>query len=90
MEVDAVDSLINSHLVDMMQGVAEDDAADDGEDQRSPAKSKQKTSTFAEAMTSKPTIQPTAKSAKTSIDAHKHTHLQVIVEASIKLTGAAP
>jgi hypothetical protein len=25
-----------------------------------------------------------------SIDAHKHTHLQVIVKASIKLTGSAP
>jgi hypothetical protein len=90
MEVDAMNPLTNSHLTDMMQGVAEDDAADDGEDQCSPAKSTQKTSTFAEAMASKPTIQPTAKSVKTSINAHKHTHLQVIVEASIKITGVAP
>jgi hypothetical protein len=89
-EADAADPLINSHLADMMQGVAEEDAADDGEDQHSPAKSKQKTSTFAEAMVSKPTIQPTAKSVKTSIDTHKHTHPRVIVEASINLTGSAP
>ncbi len=90
MEADALDPLINSHLADMMQGVAEEDAADDGEDQRSPAKSKQMSFTFAEATASKPTIQPTAKSVKTSINAHKHTHPQVIVEASIKLTGSAP
>ncbi len=74
MEADVADPLINSHLADMMQEVAEDDAADDGEDQRSPAKSKQKKSTFAEATASKPTIQPMANSVKTSIDAHKHTH----------------
>ncbi len=74
MEADAADPLINSHLADIMQGVAEEDAADDGEDQRSPAKSKQKTSTFAEATASKPTIQPMAKNVKTSINAHKHNH----------------
>ncbi len=73
-EVDAADPLINSHLVDMMQGVVEEGAADDGEDQLFPAKSKQKTSTFAEATVSKPPIHHTAKSVKTSIDAHKHTH----------------
>ncbi len=38
---------------------------------------------------SKPTIQPTAKGVKTSIDAHKHTRPRVILEASIKLTEAA-
>jgi hypothetical protein len=90
MEADVADPLINSHLADMMQGVAEEDAADDGECQQSPTKSKQKTSSFAEAMAVKPTTQPTAKSVKTSIDAHKHTHPQVIVWASIKLTGSAP
>jgi hypothetical protein len=90
MEADAADLLVNSHLKDMMQGVAEEDAADDGEDQHSPAKSKQKTSTFVEAMASKPTIQPMAKSVKMSINTHKHTHPRVIVEASIKLTGLAP
>ncbi len=90
MEVDAVDPLIKSHLAGMMQGVAEEDAADDGEDQHSLAKSKQKTSTFAEVVGTKPTIPPMAKSVKTSINTHKHTHPQVIVEASIKLTGAAP
>jgi hypothetical protein len=64
---DAADPLINSHLVDMMQGDEEEDAADDGENQRSPAKSKQKSSTFAEAMASKPTIQPTAKSVERAL-----------------------
>jgi hypothetical protein len=83
MEADAADPLINSHLVDMMQGVAEEDAADDGEDQHSPAKSKQNKSTFVEATASKPTIQPTAKSFKTSIDAHKHTHPRVIVRPQL-------
>jgi hypothetical protein len=90
MEEDRADPSINSHLMDMMQGGMEDDAADDGEEQHSPAKSKQKKITFAEATAPKPTTKPTVKSAKMSFDVHKHIHPHVIVEASIKLTGSAP
>ncbi len=42
MEEDRADPSINSHLMDMMQGGTEDDAADDGEEQHSPAKSKRR------------------------------------------------
>jgi hypothetical protein len=90
MEEDRADLSINSHLMDMMQGGTEDDAAGDGEEQRSPAKSKQKKITFAEATAPKPTTKPTVKSAKTSFDILKHIYPHVIVEASFKLTGLAP
>jgi hypothetical protein len=40
-------------------------------------------------MAFKPT-NPKAKSIKTSINAHSHKHLRVIVETSIKLSGANP
>jgi hypothetical protein len=90
MKEDRADPSINSHLMDMMQGVTEDDVADDGEEQRSPAKSKRKKITFAEATAPKPTTKPMVKSVKTSFDVHKHIHPRVIVEASIKLTGSAP
>jgi hypothetical protein len=89
MEEDRADPSINSHLMDMMQGGAEDNAAGDGEEQCSPAKSKQQKIPFVETTAPKPTTKPTFKSVKTSFDVHKHIHPRVIVEASIKLTGSA-
>jgi hypothetical protein len=90
MEADRVDPSINSYLLNMMQGGSDDNAADDEEEQRSPVKSKQKKITFAEATATKPVLKSAIKSPKPNFDAHKHTHLRVIVEASIKLTGSAP
>ena len=57
MKEDRADPSINSHLMDMMQGSSEEDAAEDeGDEQRSPVKSKQKEITFAEAMAAKPVL----------------------------------
>jgi hypothetical protein len=57
MKEDRADPSINSHLMDMMQGSSEEDAAEDeGDEQRSPVKSKQKKITFAEAMAAKPVL----------------------------------
>jgi hypothetical protein len=90
MEADRADSSINSYLSNMMQGGSNDNAADDEEEQRSPVKSKQTKITFAEATATKPVLKSAIKSPKPNFDVHKHTHSQVIVEASIKLTGSAP
>jgi len=88
---DRADPSINSHLMDMMQGISEEGAAeDDGDDQRSPVKSKQKKINFAEATATKPVLKPAIKSPKPSIEAHKHTYPRTIVDASIKLTGSTP
>jgi hypothetical protein len=90
MEEDRVDPSINSHLLDMMQGGSEEEAAGDKGEQHSPAKSKHKKITFAEATASKPVLKPTIKSPKPAFKAHNHTNSRTIVEASIKLTGSAP
>jgi hypothetical protein len=90
MEEDRADPSINSHLSDMMQGGSDEDAAGDEEEQCSPAKSKQKKINLAEATASKPVLKPTIKPPKPAFEAHSHTNLRTIVEASIKLTGSAP
>ena len=89
-EVDTVDPLINSHLADMMQGGAEDDAADDGKDQRFPVKSKQKEGHICRGNCVQTYIPTHGQDVKTSFDTHKHTHPQVTVEALIILTRATP
>ena len=91
MKEDRADPSINSHLMDMMQGSSEEDAAEDeGDKQRSPVKSKQKKITFTEATSAKPVLKPAIKSPNPAIEAHKHTHPRTIVDASIKLTGSTP
>ena len=91
MKEDRADPSINSHLMDMMQGSSEEDAAEDeGDDQRSPVKSKQKKISFTEATSAKPVLKPAIKSPNPAIEAHKHTHPRTIVDASIKHTGSTP
>ena len=74
MEEDRADPSINSHLLDMMQGGSEEDAAGDEGEQRSPAKSKQKKITFAEATASKLVLKPRIKPPKPVFEAHNHTN----------------
>jgi len=90
MEGDRADPSINSHLLDMMQGGSEEDAAEDKGEQRSSVKSKQKKITFAEATASKPVLKPALKPLKPAFKAHKHTHPRTIIDASIKLTDSSP
>ena len=78
----------NNHLVSMMQGGMEVETVDEGErdGSQSPLKNKQK-KTYVETTAAAP---PTAKvkNVSTSFDSHIHKHQGVMVEASIKLTGA--
>ena len=89
MEFNKEEPSINAHLADEKQGGVDDEVGGDEKEQHLPIKSKQKT-TFAEVTSSKPATKPKAKSAKTNIDTHTHRHLRVIVQASIKLSGATP
>jgi hypothetical protein len=90
MEFNKVYTAINAQLAEVMQVGADDEMAENEKEQRlSIKKSKQKTS-FGEVTSSKPTAKPKAKSVKTSINAHTHRHLRMIVKASIKLSGATP
>lgn len=90
MEFNKVYTSINAQLAEVMQGGADDEVAENEKEQRlSIEKSKQKTS-FGEVTSSKHTAKPKAKSVKTSINANTHRHLRVVVEASIKLSGANP
>jgi hypothetical protein len=70
---------------------AETTEADIRDEMQSPVKSKQKKS-YAESAATAPPVAPVAKAkgVTTSFDSHIHKHQHVIVEASIKLTGAKP
>jgi hypothetical protein len=93
---DRADPAINDHLASMMQGekeveISEKDERDVNERDftQSPIKNKQKKSYVETATTGAP---PAAKATNvsTSFDSHIHKHQHMIVEASIKLTGANP
>jgi hypothetical protein len=85
---DRADPATNNHLVSMMQGGMVVETADEGkrDGSQSPLKNKQK-KTYVETTAAAP---PTTKvkNVSTSFDSHIHKHQGVMVEASIKLTGA--
>ncbi len=85
---DRADPAINNHLVSMMQGGMEVETSEEGkrDGSQSPLKNKQK-KTYVETTVAAP---PAAKvkNISTSFDSHIHKHQRVMVEASIKLTGA--
>jgi hypothetical protein len=87
---DRADPAINDHLASMMQGEMEVEAPENkGRDgTQSLVKNKQKKSYVETAAAAPPAAK--TKNISTSFDSHIHKHQQVIVEASIKLTGANP
>ena len=89
MDMDVADPVINNHLTDMMQGNQNDDKTQEEKEQHSTAKSRQKKSSSA-AAAPKPTTQSKAMRVTTNLDSHIHKHSRVIIEASIKLSGATP
>jgi hypothetical protein len=93
---DRADPAINDHLASMMQGekevkISEKDERDVNvrDVTQSPIKNKQKKSYVETATTAAPPAVK-AKNVWTSFDSHIYKHQRVIVEASIKLTGANP
>ena len=93
---DRADPAINDHLASMKQGekevkISEKDERDvyERDATQSPIKNKQKKSYVETAMSAAPPAAK-AKNISTSFDSHIHKHQRVIVEASIKLTGANP
>jgi hypothetical protein len=91
---DRADPAINDHLPSVMQGEKEVEISEKNERDvnkrdatQSPVKNKQKKS-YVETATSAAPPAAKAKNVSTSFDSYIHKHQHVIVEASIKLTGA--
>ena len=90
---DMADPGINRNLAAMMQGDMEEEPTEqEGRDETaSPVKNKQKKSYVETAAGAAATVTAAkAKGVTTNFDSHIHKHQRVIVEASIKLTGANP
>ncbi len=87
---DRADPAINNHLVSMMQGGMEVETSEEGkrDGSQSPLKKKQK-KTYVETTSAAPPAAK-AKNVSRSFDSHIHKYQRVMVEASIKLTGANP
>jgi hypothetical protein len=77
-------------LVSMMQGGMEVETSEEGkrDGSQSPLKNKQKKTYVETTAAAPPAVK--VKNVSTSFDSHIHKHQRVMVEASIKLTGANP